>query len=92
MKTGTLTAEDVKKLLGLAPHPREGGWYVRTYEARELVTAMTVLPRGLAARRAGPATPSMARRNRSVTFFRRTQERSPAPARAARRWRSSRAR
>ena len=32
-----MTAEDVKKLLGLRPHPREGGWYVRTYEASELV-------------------------------------------------------
>jgi uncharacterized protein len=30
-----MTAEDVKKLLGLQPHPREGGWYVRTYEANE---------------------------------------------------------
>ena len=29
-----MTAEEVKKLLGLKPHPREGGWYVRTYEAR----------------------------------------------------------
>jgi hypothetical protein len=34
-----LSAEDVKRLLGLAPHPREGGWYVRTYEAAELVAA-----------------------------------------------------
>jgi predicted cupin superfamily sugar epimerase len=34
-----MTAEDVKKLLGLQPHPREGGWYVRTYEAKELVAA-----------------------------------------------------
>jgi predicted cupin superfamily sugar epimerase len=32
-----MTADDVKKLLGLTPHPREGGWYVRTYEAAELV-------------------------------------------------------
>ena len=24
-------------MLGLAPHPREGGWYVRTYEAAEVV-------------------------------------------------------
>jgi predicted cupin superfamily sugar epimerase len=32
-----MTAEDVKKLLGLSPHPREGGWYVRTYEAEEMV-------------------------------------------------------
>jgi len=32
-----MTADEVKKLLGLAPHPREGGWYVRTYESAELV-------------------------------------------------------
>ncbi len=34
-----MTADDVKKLLGLQPHPREGGWYVRTYEAVETVGA-----------------------------------------------------
>src|ERR1700722_2054302 len=34
-----MTAEDVKKLLGLAPHPREGGWFVRTYEAHEKIAA-----------------------------------------------------
>jgi uncharacterized protein len=34
-----LTAEDVKRLLGLQPHPREGGWFVRTYEAEEFVSA-----------------------------------------------------
>jgi hypothetical protein len=34
-----LSAEELKKLLGLQPHPREGGWYVRTYEAAELVAA-----------------------------------------------------
>jgi predicted cupin superfamily sugar epimerase len=34
-----MTADDVKKLLGLKPHPREGGWYVRTYEAAEFVGA-----------------------------------------------------
>ncbi len=28
-----MTADEVKKLLGLVPHPREGGWFVRTYEA-----------------------------------------------------------
>jgi predicted cupin superfamily sugar epimerase len=32
-----MTAEAVKKLLGLQPHPREGGWYVRTWEAPEFV-------------------------------------------------------
>ncbi|MDE1154276.1 MAG: cupin domain-containing protein [Acidobacteriaceae bacterium] len=33
-----MTAEDVKKLLRLEPHPREGGWYVRTYESGEAIT------------------------------------------------------
>jgi predicted cupin superfamily sugar epimerase len=32
-----VTADEVKKLLGLVPHPREGGWFVRTYEAKEMV-------------------------------------------------------
>jgi uncharacterized protein len=34
-----MTAEDVKKLLGLQPHPREGGFYVRTYESAESIGA-----------------------------------------------------
>lgn len=34
-----MTAEDVKKILGLVPHPREGGWYVRTYESGERLLA-----------------------------------------------------
>ena len=32
-----MTVEEIKKLLGLVPHPREGGCYVRTFEASELV-------------------------------------------------------
>jgi len=32
-----MTADEVKKLLGLQPHPREGGWYVRTWESEEFV-------------------------------------------------------
>jgi len=32
-----MTADDVKAMLGLVPHPREGGWFVRTYEADEMV-------------------------------------------------------
>src|SRR5471030_1532233 len=32
-----MTADEVKKLLRLAPHPCEGGWYVRTYEAAEMI-------------------------------------------------------
>jgi hypothetical protein len=51
-----MTAEDVKKLLGLAPHPREGGWYVRTYEAWELVAAEAFADgRYAGARRTGTA-------------------------------------
>lgn len=34
-----MTADEVKKLLGLTPHPREGGWFVRTYESAEMVPA-----------------------------------------------------
>jgi len=34
-----MTAEDVKNVLKLQPHPREGGWYVRTYEASEMIAA-----------------------------------------------------
>ncbi|QMV18745.1 cupin domain-containing protein [Granulicella sp. 5B5] len=32
-----MTADEVKKLLSLQPHPREGGWYVRTWKAPEWV-------------------------------------------------------
>jgi len=32
-----MTADKVKKILGLVPHPREGGWYIRTYESGELL-------------------------------------------------------
>jgi predicted cupin superfamily sugar epimerase len=34
---GFMTAEDVKRTLGLRPHPCEGGWYVRTWEAEEFL-------------------------------------------------------
>lgn len=33
-----LTADEVKRLLGLAPHPREGGWFARVYEASEMLS------------------------------------------------------
>ena len=32
-----MTVDEVKALLGLRPHPVEGGWYVRTYESGERV-------------------------------------------------------
>jgi predicted cupin superfamily sugar epimerase len=34
-----LTADEVKRVLGLRPHPREGGWFVRTFESEEFVSA-----------------------------------------------------
>jgi predicted cupin superfamily sugar epimerase len=41
----TMTADEVKKILGLTPHPREGGFYIRTYDSGELLPA-TVFPDG----------------------------------------------
>jgi predicted cupin superfamily sugar epimerase len=32
-----MTANDIKILLHLQPHPREGGWYTRTWESPELL-------------------------------------------------------
>lgn len=32
-----MTAGELKKMLGLVPHPREGGFYIRTYESGELL-------------------------------------------------------
>ena len=32
-----MTAEEVKKLLRLAPHPREGGCFIQTYAAQETI-------------------------------------------------------
>ena len=34
-----MTADEVKRILELVPHPREGGWFMRSYEADELVAA-----------------------------------------------------
>lgn len=34
-----MTADEVKTLLGLQPHPREGGWYVRTWESPDHIAA-----------------------------------------------------
>jgi uncharacterized protein len=52
----SITADDVKKLLGLTPHPREGGWYIRTYESRELLPASSFRDgRYAGARRTGTA-------------------------------------
>jgi predicted cupin superfamily sugar epimerase len=34
-----MTADEVKRLLGLEPHPREGGWFIQTYAAEEKIVA-----------------------------------------------------
>ena len=34
-----MTAQQVKELLRLEPHPREGGWFVQTYAAEEFLPA-----------------------------------------------------
>jgi predicted cupin superfamily sugar epimerase len=41
-----MTAAEVKKLLALTPHPREGGWYVRTYESGERIARRSLCPYG----------------------------------------------
>ena len=38
MANERMTAHEVKRLLNLQPHPREGGWFVRTYQASELIS------------------------------------------------------
>ena len=39
MSREELTAAEVKQILGLRPHPREGGWYTRSYESGEMLAA-----------------------------------------------------
>jgi uncharacterized protein len=51
-----MTAKEVKKLLGLTPHPREGGWFVQTYAAEKSIAASSFAD----ARYAGPRRTSTA--------------------------------
>jgi uncharacterized protein len=48
-----MTADEIKKLLNLAPHPREGGWFVQTWRADETIPHEALPPRYLASRAAG---------------------------------------
>ncbi len=52
----TITAAELKKRLGLAPHPREGGWFRETWKAEETIP-LEALPAGRysGARSAGTA-------------------------------------
>ncbi len=38
-----MTANEVKTLLGLEEHPREGGWFTQTYAARTMLPAVDYL-------------------------------------------------
>ena len=51
-----MTAAEVKTLLNLQPHPREGGWYIRTWESPGFIPA-TAFP---SARYDGPRRTSTA--------------------------------
>ncbi|MGA8109629.1 MAG: cupin domain-containing protein [Acidobacteriaceae bacterium] len=48
-----ITAAELKKLLGLEPHPREGGWFRQTWKAEEAIAAAALPARYGAAREAG---------------------------------------
>ncbi len=49
-----MTVEDVKRVLGLEPHPREGGWFRETYRAEALLSASAYANSSDPARYDGP--------------------------------------
>jgi predicted cupin superfamily sugar epimerase len=50
-----MTADDIKKLLNLSPHPQEGGWFRQTWCAEEAIPQTALPARYSAARAAGTA-------------------------------------
>jgi hypothetical protein len=50
-----MTADELKKLLGLQPHPREGGWFVETWRAEETIPKSALHSRYSADHAAGTA-------------------------------------
>lgn len=48
-----MTADEIKRLLNLAPHPREGGSFAETWRAEETVQHESLPPRYPSARSAG---------------------------------------
>jgi uncharacterized protein len=48
-----MTADDIKRLLGLAPHPCEGGWFVQTWRSEEVIPQSALPERYPSARHAG---------------------------------------
>jgi uncharacterized protein len=51
----SLTADELKTLLHLEPHPREGGWFRQTWRAEEHLPASALPARSAAGRDAGRA-------------------------------------
>ncbi|HEX3985831.1 MAG TPA: cupin domain-containing protein [Acidobacteriaceae bacterium] len=49
------SVEEIKRKLGLRPHPREGGWFAETWRAQETIRALPELYGSGAERAAGTA-------------------------------------
>ncbi len=54
MNTGKLTADEIKEILHLTPHPTEGGWYVRTYESDAMIEPSALGPQYAESENKGP--------------------------------------
>lgn len=52
---GGITAEEIKRRLGLRPHPREGGWFAETWRAQETIAGVALPERYGEERAAGTA-------------------------------------
>jgi len=50
-----MTAEEIKRILGLEPHPREGGYFVQTWKSEERIPVAALPSRYSGARAAGTA-------------------------------------
>lgn len=48
-----MTADEIKQLLGLEPHPCEGGWFVQTWRSEEVIPHNALPERYPSARHAG---------------------------------------
>lgn len=58
-----MTADEVKRKLGLEPHPREGGWFIRTY------TSGAILPASVFAGTPDPARYNGPRRLATAIYY-----------------------
>lgn len=48
-----MTAEEIKQLLGLTPHPCEGGWFIQTWRSEEVIPQSALPERYPSTRHAG---------------------------------------